>query len=143
MEITELTLEAYPQALALMRRTPGIGVTESDTPEATERYLRRNPGMSFIAVEAGAVVGLAMSGHDGRRGYLQHVVVEPAHRRSGVAQALVARCLERLRAEGIIKVHLATKADNAHGVAYWTRRGWTRRDDLHWFSLALPAESGC
>jgi len=141
MEIAELTLDLYPGAVALMERTPGICVTASDSAEATRRYLERNPGMSFVALEGGRVVGLAMSGHDGRRGYLQHVVVEPAHRRAGVARALVGRCLARLREEGILKSHLAVRADNAPGLAYWEHCGWTRRDDLRWYSLSMDVEA--
>jgi ribosomal protein S18 acetylase RimI-like enzyme len=76
-----------------------------------------------------------MAGHDGRRGYLQHVVVLPACRGRGVAQQLVARCLEQLERQGIRKVHLDVLRTNEKAIGYWTRRGWQRRDDLQRFSL--------
>ena len=134
MNITELTIDRYDEVLALMQRTPGIVVRDADSAAAAERYLKRNPSLSFIAEEGGRVVGCAMSGHDGRRGYLQHVVVDPAFRARGVAQILVARCLDGLVACDIDKTHLDVLATNAEALAYWTRRGWTRRDDIVRFS---------
>ncbi|MGH8017201.1 MAG: GNAT family N-acetyltransferase [Opitutaceae bacterium] len=60
------------------------------------RYLRRNPGLSFVAEVDGQIVGYAMAGDDGRRGYLQHVAVDVAYRRRGIAQTLISRCLAAL-----------------------------------------------
>ncbi|MDB6078948.1 MAG: acetyltransferase [Akkermansiaceae bacterium] len=136
MTIGELTLGRYEEVLALFRRTPGVSVREADSREATARYLARNPGLSFIAEgEDGRVIGCAMCGHDGRRGYLQHVVVEAAHRGGGVAHALVTRCLDGLKELGIVKVHIDVLVTNDLANEYWARRGWQRRDDLHRYSF--------
>lgn len=135
MQITELTIDRYAEVFALMQRTPGIAVRDADAPPAMARYLARNPGLSFVAEAGGRIVGCAMSGHDGRRGYLQHVVVDPAFRGQSVAQALVNRCLDRLAESGIEKVHLDVFATNAPALGYWQRRGWTRRDDVVRFSF--------
>jgi len=134
MQIAELTIGMWPDVLSLMGRTPGICVRDADTSERVAAYLRRNPGMSFVALHEGRVVGCAMCGHDGRRGYLHHVVVETAHRRAGVATALVDRCLDRLEAAGILKCHLDVLVTNEQGKAFWARRGWKRRDDVQKFS---------
>jgi len=80
-------------------------------------------------------VGCAMSGHDGRRGYLQHVVVDPAHRRSGIALELVSRCLAELGREKIQKVHLDVLVTNLEARTYWKRRGWKLRDDINRYSI--------
>jgi Acetyltransferases len=137
MNILELTLEHYEAVIALWRRTPGICVRDADSREAITRYLARNPGLSFVALIDGELVGTALSGHDGRRGYLQHVAVDERFRGRGIAQALVSRCLEALARESIDKVHLEVLADNEPGNRYWERRGWTRRHDLHRYSLTL------
>jgi ribosomal protein S18 acetylase RimI-like enzyme len=139
VQIKELTLEMWPQVLALMGRTPGICVREADSAERVAAYLERNPGMSFAALHDGRVVGCAMCGHDGRRGYLHHVVVEPEHRRAGVATALVERCLGRLGEAGIAKCHLDVLTTNEQGKAFWARRGWRRRDDVQKFSIIMSA----
>ncbi len=135
MKITTLTLDRYDEALELMSRTPGVAVREADSKEAAQRYLARNPGLSFIAEADDRMIGCAMAGHDGRRGYIQHVVVEPSYRERGVAQQLVTRCLDALAACGISKTHLDVLATNEIAIGYWQRRGWIRRDDIVRFSF--------
>lgn len=136
MTIQPLTLDRYDEVLALLRSIPGVGSSrEADTPDAVARYLARNPGLSFFAELDGRVVGCAMSGHDGRRGYLQHVAVDPACRGRGIARLLVQRCLEALAKEGIEKVHLDVYATNADAQAYWAKSGWKRRDDIVRYSF--------
>ena len=140
-QIRELTLADHPQLLELMRRTPGMCVRNADLLEPTRRYLERNPGMSFVAVVGPRLVGCAMAGHDGRRGYLQHVFTEPDYRGRGLAQALVSRCLTRLSEAGIEKVHLEVLKDNELGNHFWARRGWVLREDIARYSLVLTSDS--
>lgn len=135
MTITEFTIDRYEEVLALLERTPGVTVRDGDSKEATARYLERNPGLSFIAEADGKVVGCAMCGHDGRRGYLQHVVVEDIHRGRGIAHAMIKRCVDRLEGLGIVKTHLDVFVSNDLANEYWTRRGWQRRDDIRRYSF--------
>ena len=137
MKIIEFNIDRYDEVLALWRQTPGVCVREADSREAIERYLLRNPGLSFLAEVAGRIVGCALSGHDGRRGYVQHVAVEASHRRQGIAQTLVSRCLAALKQEGIAKAHLEVLAENFEGGAFWRRRGWARREDTKRYSIVL------
>lgn len=135
MKISELTIERYDEVLALMKRTPGVSVREADSKEAAARYLARNPGFSFVAEEGEKVVGCALCGHDGRRGYLQHVIVDEPHRGRGIAQTLVTRCLDRLEQAGIVKTHLDVFVSNDLANNYWKKHGWKRRDDIYRYSL--------
>ncbi len=135
MKIAELTIDRYEELIALFERTPGVSVRDADSRDSTARYLARNPGLNFVAEEDGRIVGCAMCGHDGRRGYLQHVVVDPPFRGGGIAHALVTRCLDRLEEAGIMKVHIDVYITNDLANEYWTKRGWTRRDDIYRYSL--------
>lgn len=125
----------YQVVISLMKQTPGVSFRDADSFEGTERYLRRNPNLSFIAHVNGVAVGCVMSGHDGRRGYLQHLVVLPEHRRKGIASELVESCLLALEKIGIFKTHLDVLTSNEAAQAYWTRQGWTLRTDIHRFSF--------
>ena len=133
--ISEFTIDRYDEVSALMNRAPGVAVREADSREATERYLLRNPSLSFIAEEEGKIIGLAMCGHDGRRGYLQHVIVAPECRGRGVADALVTRCLAGLEVLGIVKTHIDVFVANEAANRYWKRRGWKKRDDVYRYSM--------
>lgn len=121
MTITEMSIEHYDDVIALMKRSPGVTVRDADSREATERFLIRNPGLSFIAEENGVIIGCAFSGHDGRRGYPQHVIVEPAYRGQGIANQLVTRCLDKLEILGILKTHIDVFVSNEIANMYWVR----------------------
>lgn len=133
-----MTLDDYAAVLALMGNTPGISLRDADSPEATARYLQRNPGMSFVAEADGVLCGCVMSGHDGRRGYLQHLLVLPAYRRQGIANALVRRCLATLEAQGIHKTHLDVFKTNHCAAQYWQSQGWQLRQDIDRYSFTRP-----
>ena len=135
IEIAEMTMSDYDSTYALLSATPGIGLRMADSRQSVERYLARNPGLSFVARSGGAIVGCVMCGHDGRRGYLQHLAVDPAFRLKGVGRALVHHCLEALKKLGIEKTHLDVLTDNQHAHRYWTRLGWKKRDDLMRYSF--------
>lgn len=130
-----MTLDDYDAVLALMQRTPGISIRDADSREATERYLARNPGLSFLAADGEIICGCLMAGHDGRRGYLQHLIVLPEYRRQGIAGALVEQCLRELDALGIHKSHVDVLKTNALAAAYWAAQGWTLREDIDRYSV--------
>jgi ribosomal protein S18 acetylase RimI-like enzyme len=128
-------------ALELWARTEGMGLGDADTPEKLVVYLRRNPGLSVVAEEDGRLIGAALCGHDGRRGFLHHVAVDSTCRRRGLGRALVRACLEGLGRLGIGKCHLFVFTANATGMAFWERGGWTRRGDVVLFSTDTGAGS--
>lgn len=135
MEIVEMTIEHYDAVLELMRQTPGVTVRAADSIEATARYLARNPGLSFIALDEREVIACAMCGHDGRRGYLQHVIVLPSYRKRGIASELVERCLSKLESIGIFKTHIDVFIDNNLANQYWIKHGWLKRNDINRYSF--------
>jgi len=130
-----MTPADYDAVLALMQNTPGISLRNADSREATERYLARNPGLSFVAEAAGRLIACVMCGHDGRRGYLQHALVLPEYRRQGIAQALTQRCLDALAQLGIHKCHLDVFKINISAADYWQGQGWKLRTDIDRYSF--------
>lgn len=130
-----MTIEHYDAFFELMQQTPGITVRGADSKEATARYLARNPGLSFIAFDENRVIACAMCGHDGRRGYLQHVIVVPDYRKRGIASQLVERCLAQLESISIFKTHIDVIAENDLANQYWVKRGWSKRDDINRYSF--------
>jgi ribosomal protein S18 acetylase RimI-like enzyme len=133
--IRPMTIDDYELVIDLMKQTPGVTFRDADSRENTARYLDRNPNLSFVAYIERRIVGCIMSGHDGRRGYLQHLVVDPDHRRKGIAGALVEHCLSSLEKIGIHKCHIDVLKSNEAGSSYWERRGWTLRTDINRYSF--------
>lgn len=130
IRILPMTMADYDEAIALWQRTEGMGLRPADAREPTTRYLERNPGLSFAARDADRLVGTVLCGHDGRRGYLQHLAVDRAYRRQGVGRRLVERVLAALAEIGINKCHLFVIKENEPAVAFWQRIGWFVRDDI-------------
>ena len=119
----------------LLRATEGVVLRAADSCAATARYLERNPGLSFVCCDAGTIVGCVFAGHDGRRGYLQHLAVRADYRHRGIGSALIARCVAALESAGIEKIHLDVLTTNTAAAEFWSRRGWQRRDDIVRYSL--------
>lgn len=124
----------------LWRASPGVGLYPGDDRESIARFLERNPGLSFVARDGDRTVGAVLCGHDGRRGYITHLAVAPSHRREGIGERLVERCLAALRREGIEKAHLFVFEHNMGARAFWRRLGWHERGDLVTMSRYLTAE---
>lgn len=135
--IQPFNLPAYDEVMALWQRCEGIGLSGADSREAIAAYLERNPGMSFVAMADGKIVGAILSGHDGRRGYIQHLAVDLRWRRQGMARQLVGRCLAVLKAAGIGKAHIFIFTDNESGRAFWESIGWGYRTDIRVVSKNL------
>jgi len=128
--ITPMTMADYDEAIALWLVTEGMGLRPADERQHIARYLERNPGLSFVARDGERLVGTVLLGHDGRRGYLQHLAVDKTYRGQGIGRALVERALEALRAEGINKCHLFVIKSNAPAIDFWSHMGWFKRDDI-------------
>ena len=140
-QIRKMTIEDYDDIIGMFRSTPGISIRDADSREATEFYLQRNPGLSFVAVLGGDIVGCVMSGHDGRRGYLQHLVVKPAYRKLGIGKALYLSCLTALQDIGIYKTHLFVQATNSMGEDFWKKQGWTLREEVRMYSFNMSGNA--
>ena len=125
-----MSMADYPEVYALWDGMPGIGLSSADSPDAIALYLEHNPGMSFTARKSGRLLGAVLCGHDGRRGYLQHLAVAPDARHKGIGRALVDRCLTTLAAEGITRCHIFVYTDNETGLGFWEAAGWFRRGNL-------------
>ena len=136
--ITPMTMGDYDEVIALWKATPGIGLSDADSWEGIQRYLESNPGLSFVARSGEKLVGAALCGHDGRRGYLHHLAVDPDHRKSGTGRRLSERCLESLKAEGITRCHIFVYANNSGGLTFWNRIGWYERSEMKLMSIDIP-----
>lgn len=131
MEIRNMRLDDYDKVYALWLSCPGMGLNNlDDSREGISKYLARNPNTCFVAVEQDRIVGAILTGHDGRRGYISHTAVSPAHQRQGIGRELVETALKALKEQGIHKVNLVVFSHNEKGNAFWETMGFTTRPDL-------------
>ena len=141
-KIRQMLPRDFDAVMSLWRNTPGMSLdAASDSRQAIVRYLRRNPGLSLVACDGGDVVGAVLAGHDGRRGQLHHLAVATSHRKLGIGQALVARCLRSLARQHIPKCNILIFRSNLGGRKFWQSIGWKQRDDLHVFQKQPDAQA--
>ncbi|BDA69574.1 N-acetyltransferase [Rivularia sp. IAM M-261] len=136
VEIIELKITDYEEVITLWENSQGVRLRDADSRENIERYLHRNPGLSYIACHNGKIVGAVLCGHDGRRGYLNHLAVLPDYRRQGIATKLVQSCLSQLQKQGIDKCHLFILSENDAASSFWSKQGWRQRSDIIMMSLS-------
>ena len=131
MTIRTMNIEDYEKVYDLWIHTKGMGLnTTDDSREGIDKYLHRNPNTCFVAEDNGEIVGVIMSGHDGRRGFIHHTAVKTEYRGKGIGKKLVDSALTALEAEGIHKSALVAFEKNITGNLFWEKIGFTVRDDL-------------
>ena len=164
MTIRIMTIDDYDAVYALWDSLPGIGLHEyEDSLEGMAYYLRRNPESCFVAEEEGAacgaphnhpgaarhpstegncrIIGAVLCGNDGRRGYINHLAVAQEYQGRGLGRALVSKCLEVMRKEGIPMCSLVTFRSNEAGNAFWDAIGSTRHESLLYRKLETGIQS--
>ncbi len=116
----------YEAALQLWQRVEGLEIAAGDDKENIAQFLARNPALSRVAVDGSTVVGVALCGHDGRRGHIYHLAVDPAYRGCGLGKRLLEECLDGLRRTGVKRVIIMVADDNQRGAKFWERCGWEK-----------------
>ena len=69
----------------------------------------------LVGRDGGAIVASVLVGHDGHRGWVYYVAVDPDHRDKGYGRAIMAAAEDWLRARGIEKLQLMVRPDNDQG----------------------------
>jgi N-acetylglutamate synthase len=134
MNLRQMVPSDHTDLLTLFKATPGIALRDADSYEATEQYLERNPRLNFVIEDNKEIIACVMCGHDGRRGYLQHLIVKPDYRRMGLGEKLFTECLSSLRKIGIDKTHIFVFKENGIANSFWQSKGWTLREDINLYS---------
>ena len=124
IEIREFSINDYDSAIELWQRVQGLEIAEGDDRESVAQFLARNPGLSRVATDGSTVVGVALCGHDGRRGHIYHLAVDPAYQGRGLGKRLLDESLADLRRTGVKRVIIMVADDNKSGRQFWKRSGY-------------------
>jgi ribosomal protein S18 acetylase RimI-like enzyme len=95
-----------------------------------ERKLAVQRELFFVACESDRVVGTAMAGYDGHRGWVYYVAVSPHHRRRGIGAALMRSVEQALERRGCPKINLQVRATNRAAAAFYGRLGYAIEDRI-------------
>lgn len=141
-KIRAMTIKDYEQVYGLWQTIHGFGIrTIDDSREGVDRFIKRNPATSVVAVAGDKIVGAILCGHDGRRGCLYHVCVDEKYRNCGIGKSMVVSCMRALQTEGINKVSIVAFKENELGNHFWKEEGWTFRDDINYYDFTLNEDN--
>jgi ribosomal protein S18 acetylase RimI-like enzyme len=96
----------------------------NDPVQDIRRKLAVQRGLFLVATANTGLVGTAMGGYDGHRGWVYYVAVRPEHRRRGIGTALMKEIEARLIARGCPKLNLQVRGSDEDAIAFYKRLGF-------------------
>ncbi|KOV15756.1 acetyltransferase [Streptomyces sp. XY511] len=103
-------------------------------PDVARRVLVRGPSVWFASLPGGRAIGRCVV--DGRWAGFAAVTVDPAHRREGLATAVMAALARRALEEGASAAWLQVETDNAGALALYDGLGFATHHAYHHFRAA-------
>jgi ribosomal protein S18 acetylase RimI-like enzyme len=79
---------------------------------------------------SGVLVASVMVGHDGHRGWVYYVTVDPDRRHAGFGRAVMNAAEAWLRTRGILKLQLMVRKDNAKVHAFYQSIGYYNQETV-------------
>jgi len=77
---------------------------------------------------SGDLVGTAMVGHDGHRGWVYYLAVAPSERGTGLGRALMTAAEEWVAKRGVPKLMLMVRSSNAAVLGFYDALGYAVED---------------
>ncbi len=133
--IRALTIADY-DALVRLWREGGLPY-RPDGRDRRERIARELEGPSSVflgAEEDGRLVGAMLGTHDGRKGWINRLVVAPSHRRRGVGAALVREVEKRLAEIGIEVIACLIEDWNRDSMQFFETVGYVHDEEVLYYS---------
>lgn len=102
MKIKTMMVNDHAQLLSFWE--DNYFVNELDEYKPFKLFLEKNPGLSFLAEVNKEIVGTVLGSFDGRRGYIQKLVVRKDFRKKGLGKKLLGKVVEKLRVIGALYI---------------------------------------
>ncbi len=118
-DVIELWREVFPSAPA-----------RNDPLKDIELKLTEQPELFLVAIVDGLLVGTAMAGFDGHRGWVYYVAVHSTYRRRGIGSALMGEVESTLSQNGCPKLNLQIRSSNADVQAFYESLGFEVEDRI-------------
>ncbi|MFG2821598.1 GNAT family N-acetyltransferase [Kitasatospora sp. NPDC048365] len=123
--IRTATLDDVHPVLAFWKEA-AEGTSITDDVDGVTRLIERDPQALILAELDGRLVGSVIAGYDGWRCSLYRLAVLPAHRRQGLAGALLRAAEDRFAAVGGRRADAMVLESNERAQHAWTSAGYVR-----------------
>ena len=93
------------------------------------------PNVFFLVAElAGRVMGTVLATHDGRKGWINRLAVDPSCRKRGIGGRLVLEAEKRLAAAGMEIFACLIEDDNSVSMKVFERLGYKKHPEILYFA---------
>lgn len=127
MQIVEAEATDVADVVSLWERA-GLTRPWSDARHDFTRAIASGQSTVLKAMEAEQLVGAAMVGDDGHRGWIYYLAVDEPHRRAGIGRALVHAAEAWLQGQGQPKIRLMVRNENLAVIEFYDALGYGDRD---------------
>ncbi|WP_316175996.1 GNAT family acetyltransferase [Bradyrhizobium sp. SZCCHNRI1073] len=129
LAISDITDADVPAIISLWQR---CGLTRPWNDPAADIALARRGDSSTVLVgrSGGAIAASVMVGHDGHRGWVYYVSVDPEHRGRDHGRGIMAAAEDWLRARGIAKLMLMVRGDNTKVQEFYQALDYAVQDSV-------------
>src|SRR2546423_996291 len=129
LSISPITDADVAAVIALWQR---CGLTRPWNDAAADIALvRRGANATILVGRAdGAIVASAMVGHDGHRGWVYYVAVDPEHQKKDFGRVIMAAAEDWLRSQRVQKIMLMVRPDNTSVRAFYDKLGYQTQERL-------------
>ena len=123
LSIAEIGDSDLADVITLWRRA---GLVREWNDPTDDIALARRDGNATVLLgrDNGTPAASVLVGHDGHRGWVYYVSVDPDHRAKGYGRAIMQAAEDWLRARGIQKLQLMVRGDNAQVHAFYESIGY-------------------
>lgn len=105
-------------------RTAGLTVPHNDPYEDIRFCRESRHGAVLLGFVGGSLIASVLVGHDGHRGWIYYVAVDPKHQGVGHGQGIVEAAEAWLTARGVPKAQLMIRETNSAVQAFYQRLGY-------------------
>lgn len=113
----------YPAVINLWKCC-NLAIKQSDKISEIKKVLKYNPDIFLVALEKTKLVACVLGTWDGRRGWVNHLAVDPEKQKLGIGKKLINELELRLKQKGCLKINLTILPDNDDAVGFYKKTGY-------------------
>ena len=127
MNIETANIQDIPTIIKLWERA-NLLISYNDPETDIKAALSTPTSTLLVAKIDGKIIGTAMTGYDGHRGWVYYVAVEPEHQKQGYGKKMIEAAESWLKSLGVHKVHLLIRKNNSIVQSFYHKIGYENID---------------
>lgn len=127
--VGEATNHETMSIVALWEKT-GLTRPWNDPTQDIQRALSAKSSTIFIAKNDHKIIGTAMAGYEGHRGWIYYLAVDPDYQKQGLGKKLYNTAEQWLKNQGAPKIQILIRADNQKVISFYEGLGFEKSSSL-------------